>query len=502
MADAKIRLDEDAGDSDFDLLEADDAGSDDEAAKDAMFSDFYIPEAKQAGDKGNDSVADEDNRGVEGEVDEEEEEEEYDGMPEGDDEGELSDEERELEKRIEELRGQTDGADDDAEDVEGEEEEGAVGDADGDDVTGEASDEDARPQEKGQSLYEMDKRLRALEDEVNKLEEEQLEEKPWLLRGEVSAKQRPMNSLLEVHLEQPMSYFAGRRAEDAMAGAAQPDGAEMDDGMAKALAPRRASIDIDAIIKQRVWDEAFDDVVRKKAVPPSQRPQGAEDDAVESLNFEKSRVGLADIYAKQYEADLLGHKTETEEKEDKEKTECKALFAKLMYKLDSLTNAHFTPRPPMLGLSAEAAAKVPSLKMEETIPLMVSDAALRAPEELRAPRRHERNHEELTPDERTAVRRSKKERRKKALQGKVEEGDLSLGGLRERDKALGQKNAEAKQAKLSKGVPKEQRKRLRASELLAQAAQTVASGASRKEEARKQREERPAGAPSSKKLKL
>jgi len=259
---------------------------------------------------------------------------------------------------------------------------------------------------------------------------------------------------------------------------------------------------VDALVKQRVWDEAFDDVLRRAELPPSQRPQGADDDVVESLNFEKSRVGLGDIYAKQYEADMLGHKTEAEEKENKDKTEAKALFAKLMFKLDLLTNAHFTPRPPMLSASGEALAKVPSIKMEETIPLMVSEASLKAPEELRAPRRHEREQAELTHEERAAVRRGKKVRRKKALQKKVEEGQMTLGGLRQREKVLAEKNQEAKREKSQKGQIKEQKKRLRASELLAQAAATVSGGASRKEEARKERQQRPEGALPSKRLKL
>merc|ERR1712151_135944 len=107
----------------------------------------------------------------------------------------------------------------------------------------------------------------SLEDEVAKLEEEQLQEKSWEMRGEVSAKQRPLNSLLEVHLDQPMSSFAGRVADTA-AGAAGPGGEgdvdEMFEGPpgADALA-KKSQIDVDAIIKQRVWDETFDDVLRK-----------------------------------------------------------------------------------------------------------------------------------------------------------------------------------------------------------------------------------------------
>eukprot|EP00913_Durusdinium_trenchii_P023257 g21835.t1 len=249
---------------------------------------------------------------------------------------------------------------------------------------------------------------------------------------------------------------------------------------ADALAKAK-KFDLEAIIKQRVWDEAFDDVVRKAQLPPSQRAQTGEEEAVETLNFEKSRVGLGDIYAKQYEAEMLGHQTDAEKAEDKdrdrdgkpkntdapmdrrelrrsledrfqEKAELKELFARVMFKLDQLSNAHFTPRPPLLGAAAAHAAKVPSLKMEETIPLMVSDAQLQAPEEAKAPRRHakeklEGDHTELSPDEKAAVRRTRKVARKKTLERKVEGGEMSLKDRREREEKLEEKNQKAKAEK-------------------------------------------------------
>lgn len=42
------------------------------------------------------------------------------------------------------------------------------------------------------------------------------------------------------------------------------------------------------------------------------------------------------------------------------------MFATVMFKLDLLTNAHFTPRPPMIGTTADG-RKIPSLKMEERL---------------------------------------------------------------------------------------------------------------------------------------
>jgi len=307
-----------------------------------------------------------------------------------------------------------------------------------------------------------------------------------------------------------MTHFAGRRAEDAaIVSGIGADGAgdgkdrdALDDVPGADGLLTKSKFDIEAIIRQRIWDEAFDGVTRKAAVPPSQRPQGAEDDAVETLNFEKSRVGLGDIYAQQYETEMLGHQTAEKEKEDEHKKETKALFAKMIFKLDQLTNAHFTPRPPMLGFSGEQMSKAPVLNMEEAIPLIASDALLKAPEEVRAPRRHERGREELTHDERKAARRLKVTMRRRKLEQKVNAGEMTVSGLRERQKKLDAKNREIKEEAARKKAIREPKKRVKSTELLAMAAQNVSNQTSRKEAARHERQARQADAPSSKRMKL
>eukprot|EP00930_Biecheleria_cincta_P048137 TRINITY_DN3348_c1_g1_i2.p1 TRINITY_DN3348_c1_g1~~TRINITY_DN3348_c1_g1_i2.p1 ORF type:complete len:701 (-),score=230.30 TRINITY_DN3348_c1_g1_i2:135-2237(-) len=477
----KMRIDEDAGDSDFDLLEAGDDDGDDEAAN-MMFSDFFGP-ADGPGDLDKEMAG----MQLEGEEEEPADDDELD-------EEDLSDEEKELEAKIKALQAEGPGEDEEEEDKE-----------DDGEVTGQEDDDEGtakKPSKEKKSLYEMDKRLMALEAEVNKLEEEQLQERTWEMKGEVSARQRPLNSLLEVSLDQPMTHFAARRAEETDGNEAEGVEDALEDAPGANDLTKKSGLDIEAIVRQRIWDEAFDDVIRKAELPPSQRPQGADEDSLETLNFEKSRIGLGDVYAKQYEAELLGHKTEAEKEEDKEKAEAKQLFAKLMYKLDLLSNAHFTPRPPLLSVIGNQASKVPSLKMEETIPLMVSDATLQAPEEKKAARKHIKDHSELSHDEKAAVRRSKKVKRRKELGRKVEEGQMSLAGKRERDKKLQELNMAAKQEKASRGQVKERHKRLKASELLSQAAENAKSDVSRKEEIRKERNARPDGTPSAKRLKL
>jgi len=140
--------------------------------------------------------------------------------------------------------------------------------------------------------------------------------------------------------------------------------------------------------------------------------------------------------------------------------------------------------------------------MEETIPLMVSDASLKAPEEVRAPRRHDRERNELNHEERGATRRAKKVKRRRALEKKVEAGELTLAGMREREKKLQDKNAAAKREKANVGVARDPKKFLRASQLMEQAAENAKKGLNRKEEMRRERQQRPEGAPTSKRLKL
>merc|ERR1711862_446142 len=117
--------------------------------------------------------------------------------------------------------------------------------------------------------------------------------------------------------------------------------------------------------------------------------------------------------------------------------------------------------------------------MGETIPVVVSDMLLKAPEEVR------------------------KSRRARSLLQKVERGELPLAGLRERSRVLSAKNAAEKQEKGKLGaLPDAPKKRLRASELLQQASENVSTGATRKEAKREQRALTEASTKPSKRFKL
>lgn len=93
--------------------------------------------------------------------------------------------------------------------------------------------------------------------------------------------------------------------------------------------------------------------------------------------------------------------------------------------------------------------------------------------------------------------------RRKKLERKIETGEMTLAGRRERDQKLGAKNAEAKRDRAKKGEVKDRQKRLKASELLQEASENAANFAANREEARRERRKQSAaGGTPSKRLKL
>uniref|UniRef100_A0A9L0T984 U3 small nucleolar ribonucleoprotein protein MPP10 n=1 Tax=Equus caballus TaxID=9796 RepID=A0A9L0T984_HORSE len=187
-----------------------------------------------------------------------------------------------------------------------------------------------------------EKRQEKMNEKIASLEKELLEKKPWQLQGEVTAQKRPENSLLEetLHFD-----HAVRMAP---------------------VITEETTLQLEDIIKQRIRDQAWDDVVRKE------KPK---EDAYEykkrlTLDHEKSKLSLAEIYEQEY------------------------------IKLNQ-------PVPEIKVVS-----NLPAITMEEVAPVSVSDAALLAPEEVK-----EKNKagDIKTAAEKTATDK-KRERRKKKYQ--------------------------------------------------------------------------------------
>ncbi|XP_007095932.2 U3 small nucleolar ribonucleoprotein protein MPP10 [Panthera tigris] len=262
-----------------------------------------------------------------------------------------------------------------------------------------------------------EKRQEKMNEKIASLEKELLEKKPWQLQGEVTAQKRPENSLLEetLHFD-----HAVRMAP---------------------VITEETTLQLEDIIKQRIRDQAWDDVVRKE------KPK---EDAYEykkrlTLDHEKSKLSLAEIYEQEY-IKLNQHKTA--EEENPEHKEIQKMMDSLFLKLDALSNFHFIPKPPVPEI--KVVSNLPAITMEEVAPVSVSDAALLAPEEVK-----EKNKagDVKTAAEKTATDK-KRERRKKKYQKRMK--------LKEKEKRrkLLEKNNPDQAGKYTKAAASEKLKQL------------------------------------------
>ncbi|CAK7295499.1 U3 small nucleolar ribonucleoprotein protein MPP10 [Vulpes lagopus] len=262
-----------------------------------------------------------------------------------------------------------------------------------------------------------EKRQEKMNEKIASLEKELLEKKPWQLQGEVTAQKRPENSLLEetLHFD-----HAVRMAP---------------------VITEETTLQLEDIIKQRIRDQAWDDVVRKE------KPK---EDAYEykkrlTLDHEKSKLSLAEIYEQEY---IKLNQQKTAEEENPEHKEIQKMMDSLFLKLDALSNFHFIPKPPVPEI--KVVSNLPALTMEEVAPVSVSDAALLAPEEVK-----EKNKagDVKTAAEKTATDK-KRERRKKKYQKHMK--------LKEKEKRrkLLEKNNPDQAGKYTRAVASEKLKQL------------------------------------------
>ncbi|KAL2791142.1 U3 small nucleolar ribonucleoprotein MPP10, partial [Daubentonia madagascariensis] len=262
-----------------------------------------------------------------------------------------------------------------------------------------------------------EKRQEKMNEKIASLEKELLEKKPWQLQGEVTAQKRPENSLLEetLHFD-----HAVRMAP---------------------VITEETTLQLEDIIKQRIRDQAWDDVVRKE------KPK---EDAYEykkrlTLDHEKSKLSLAEIYEQEY---IKLNQEKASEEENPEHVEIQKMMDSLFLKLDALSHFHFIPKPPVPEI--KVVSNLPAITMEEVAPVSVSDATLLAPEEIK-----EKNKagDIKTAAEKTATDK-KRERRKKKYQK-----HMKIKEKEKRRKLLEKSNPE-QAGKYSKAVASEKLKQL------------------------------------------
>ncbi|XP_006780338.1 U3 small nucleolar ribonucleoprotein protein MPP10 [Neolamprologus brichardi] len=254
----------------------------------------------------------------------------YDGEEEGDDEEEERGRSRSSHKKV--TFNLSDDEDSEGEDVE--------------DILGGK----AKGSAKSEAKSSFEKRQEKMSQKIEELEKAALAEKPWQLSGEVTAQTRPENSMLE----EDVAFEQTSRTAPAIT--------------------EETTLQLEDIIKQRIKDQAFDDVVRKE----KPKEEAFEYKKRLTLDHEKSKQSLAEIYEQEY---LKQNQQKTEEEENPAHVEIQKLMDTLFLKLDALSNFHFTPKPPVPEV--KVVSNLPSITMEEVAPISTSDATLLAPEEIK-----------------------------------------------------------------------------------------------------------------------
>lgn len=139
---------------------------------------------------------------------------------------------------------------------------------------------------------------------IDALEQQIIAEKPWQLRGEISARSRPINSLLyeDVVFENNIK--------------------------APKITPETTET-LEELIKQRIKDNKFDDPIKKvkPVIAAATLARQVE------INSEKSKIGLAQLY----EQELITKATSTKVKDGPERDVERRLYA-LLKKLDALND--------------------------------------------------------------------------------------------------------------------------------------------------------------------
>ena len=192
--------------------------------------------------------------------------------------------------------------------------------------------------------------------QIRQLEESAVGEKPWLLRGEASAKERPKNSALSVEMDFDRTHRPS------------PDVNEL------------ITAKLEDIIKLRIADNIFDDEENFKPVTGNHAKQ------LDFLSVEDTRSskGLADIYEDEYLRAKQLAKTgnhEAAERSSAQTDDIYVLFRSLSSKLDALCSFQAAQKidADNVPLSIGGAA----LKIEEVTSHMMSHASKRGPEEVR-----------------------------------------------------------------------------------------------------------------------
>ncbi|PXF46553.1 U3 small nucleolar RNA-associated protein MPP10 [Gracilariopsis chorda] len=234
---------------------------------------------------------------------------------------------------------------------------------------------------------------------IEAMEEASVSKKSWELRGEISAFARPKDSLLDTDMHHDI--------------AVKP----------KAFLASEINETIEDVIKQRIIDGLFDDVVMQLPDAYVEHKRKGRQNELADISQEKPTEGLADLYAREFNEErekqnkvMLASKEvqrEADQPLTEQQQEVNKLFEKISKKLDALSSMRFTPLSEDVKIDVST-KNVKAIAAEEAIPEGVSDANLLTPKEVFSVDKKEAvGEKEVTKEERRAARRMRKSKKRK-----------------------------------------------------------------------------------------
>jgi U3 small nucleolar RNA-associated protein MPP10 len=247
-----------------------------------------------------------------------------------------------------------------------------------------------------ENLSTFERQQREIVRQIRELEAENIGEKEWAVRGEVVAKDRPLDSLVTTDLEfernsKPVPVIT-----------------------------QDATDTLEDLIRRRIKNSDFDDIPRRlpDSLPEFKRSKFTD------VSETKSQKSLAELYEDDYARSRdPAYKDAEDEKMSATHKEIEGLYASLSRKLDALCSWNYTPKAPKP--SVNVVVNAPAVAMEEAQPTSMATESQLAPQEVYQPQATSRREVTGTDGlpiakaEMTREERKRERRRQKAKRAKV-----------------------------------------------------------------------------------
>lgn len=219
-------------------------------------------------------------------------------------------------------------------------------------------DEEEKAPKKQEQLSSFEKQQQQIQSEIAKLEAELVADKKWTMKGEVQSKDRPQDSLLDDSESANLEF----------------------DRTAKPVPviTEELTETLEDLIRRRIKEDEFDDLPKRIVTDISKY----HNKRAFELSEQKSSKSLAELYEDDYKG-IDAQQDDLNEETKKQHDEITELFTSITHKLDSLSSAHFIPKPHQFkSIDIKVNDTAASISMEDAQPLHVSSESRLAPQEI------------------------------------------------------------------------------------------------------------------------